>query len=55
MLGFERSLDSQFVADNSFLQKFRSVLEFLPHAEWLLDTSKSISDHSTVSSSLLLL
>lgn len=29
--------------------RFRSPQEFIPHAEWLFDTSKPLSDHSQVS------
>lgn len=30
-------------------KQFRSPNEFLPHAEWLMDTSRPLDDHSTVS------
>jgi hypothetical protein len=29
-------------------KQFRSPNEFLPHAEWLMDTSRPLADHSTV-------
>lgn len=32
--------------------RFRSPQEFFPHAEWLFDTSKPLSDHSQVSACL---
>lgn len=35
---------------NIGLSRFRSPMEFIPHAEWLFDTSKPLDDHSQVSS-----
>ncbi|KAJ9109863.1 hypothetical protein QFC19_001842 [Naganishia cerealis] len=35
------------VFGSQFAHKFRTIQEFLPHAEWLMDTSRDIQDHST--------
>lgn len=32
-------------------QRFRSPQEFMPHAEWLFDTSKPLHDHTQVRAS----
>ncbi|WWC87980.1 uncharacterized protein L201_002882 [Kwoniella dendrophila CBS 6074] len=36
-----------YLYGSSHVGKFRSVPEFLDHASWLFDTSKSLDDHST--------
>ncbi|KAK4684138.1 hypothetical protein P7C73_g6063, partial [Tremellales sp. Uapishka_1] len=39
--------DDVYFYGASSVAKFRSPKEFLPHAEWLFDTSRSLDDHTT--------